>query len=558
MRTQKQAQAPAPSQASRAPLRGSAVPCCIGPQARPHETPVPAPQRLAATVSGAPAPLTSAGSKRERQMTLSAALPRLQTKLMISQPGDRYEQEADRVAAYVTRLTTPQAQTQTSGRRLDPSASRQPLCTACAEALQRQPAVSPPFAQRLTGLQEPVSPFPASGGRFFALRSAVEASPRPMVADGTPDAAPEKVSGRSASASISAAIHASRGKGQPLPTATRSMFEHHMGYRLDHVSIHTDSTAATLAAQLQAMAFTVGSDVYFGQGQFNLSSLTGRYLLAHELAHVVQQTGSPRQEALRQAGSASAWPAGLTPGMMVLNRQHADETIQCGFPWLIAAAVLALAAVGYAWWAHNCLAPVEIPMYMATFGSDYMSARSGGFRLWYFNQTRQPLASRLWDAFGHCYVACAATRRCGATTAAIAGRGREFYREYIDAAPHDSYTQDVNNQALGRSFGSANRDCEQACRAAALNGTLDLTAPLVTFWTPTRGEYVATAAERRTDQARLAEEARQRDQRALEARLRAAYGRCLSRELERPGGIPSAAEEEAARETCRRETGYPH
>lgn len=139
----------------------------------------------------------------------------------------------------------------------------------------------------------------------------------------------------------------------------------------------------------------------------------------------------------------------------------------------------------------------------------------------------------------------------------FAGQGRELYREYIDAAEHDSYQQDTNNQALGRQFADQGRDCEEACRNAALNpNVVDLTAPLTYYWTPTRGTYRASAQERRQDAARLEQERQQREARELEEALRSDYEACLAVALERPGGVPFLEEEREAQEQCRQQTGY--
>ena len=192
-------------------------------------------------------------------------------------------------------------------------------------------------------------------------------------------------------------------------------------------------------------------------------------------------------------------------------------------------------------------------MYEKTFGSDWADKRSGGFRLWYYNQKNAPVPGRVWDAFGHCFVACCWTKTCGARTTAIAGKSREFYREHIDSDPHDSYEQDTNNQTLGRRFGSEGKDCEDACKRASLQpGVMDLSAPLTEYWTPNRGDYLATTEERQRDASALLEDAKKKEQ----ALLRQKYYSCLTTELERPGGIPSHEEETKARESCRQQTGY--
>ena len=78
--------------------------------------------------------------------------------------------------------------------------------------------------------------------------------------------------------------------GQPLAPPLREFFEPRLGYDFGRVRIHTDARAADSARKLQAKAFTVGRDVFFGAGQYAVDKPEGRQLLAHELTHVVQQT----------------------------------------------------------------------------------------------------------------------------------------------------------------------------------------------------------------------------------------------------------------------------
>ncbi|GIV90705.1 MAG: hypothetical protein KatS3mg055_3223 [Chloroflexus sp.] len=76
---------------------------------------------------------------------------------------------------------------------------------------------------------------------------------------------------------------------QPLDLATRARFEPRFGYDLSSVRIYCDAVAAIQAAQLGAAAYTVGQHIYFGAGQYAPYTAAGQRLLAHELAHVVQQ-----------------------------------------------------------------------------------------------------------------------------------------------------------------------------------------------------------------------------------------------------------------------------
>jgi hypothetical protein len=81
--------------------------------------------------------------------------------------------------------------------------------------------------------------------------------------------------------------------GQPLDAATRAFMEPRFGHDFGHVRIHTDGYAAESARTLAAQAYTVGRHVAFAQGRYAPATNSGARLLAHELAHVVQQAGTP-------------------------------------------------------------------------------------------------------------------------------------------------------------------------------------------------------------------------------------------------------------------------
>ncbi len=82
-----------------------------------------------------------------------------------------------------------------------------------------------------------------------------------------------------------------RGTGQPLPRQWQHFFEPRLGLDLSGVRIHTDSHAQAAARRLGAQAFTMGRDVAFARDRWSPHSREGRSLLAHELAHVAQQSG---------------------------------------------------------------------------------------------------------------------------------------------------------------------------------------------------------------------------------------------------------------------------
>ena len=79
------------------------------------------------------------------------------------------------------------------------------------------------------------------------------------------------------------------GSGRPLDSGTRAFFESRFGADFTHVRVHADSEAADSARSANALAYTLGRDLVFAPGQYTPGTTDGRRLIAHELAHVLQQ-----------------------------------------------------------------------------------------------------------------------------------------------------------------------------------------------------------------------------------------------------------------------------
>ena len=79
------------------------------------------------------------------------------------------------------------------------------------------------------------------------------------------------------------------GAGGPLDATTRAFMEPRFGHDFGHVRVHADSAAAAAAEALDARAFTLGRDLVFAKGEYRPHTSSGRRLIAHELAHAVQQ-----------------------------------------------------------------------------------------------------------------------------------------------------------------------------------------------------------------------------------------------------------------------------
>lgn len=82
-----------------------------------------------------------------------------------------------------------------------------------------------------------------------------------------------------------------KGSGSPLPDQTQSQMGEFFGADLGGVRVHSDGESEALNRELNSQAFTVGSDIFMGEGKYDPSSTAGQGLLAHELTHVGQQGG---------------------------------------------------------------------------------------------------------------------------------------------------------------------------------------------------------------------------------------------------------------------------
>ncbi|MBT0665988.1 DUF4157 domain-containing protein [Geobacter pelophilus] len=120
---------------------------------------------------------------------------------------------------------------------------------------------------------------------------------------GVPDMTvePAREVGAEVSSQTESRINASKGGGSRLPDEVRSYMEPRFGVDFSGVRLHTGSDAAQMNHELAAQAFTHGNDIYMGEGRFSPGTDAGRWLLAHELTHVVQQGGAA---SLAQSGDA--------------------------------------------------------------------------------------------------------------------------------------------------------------------------------------------------------------------------------------------------------------
>ena len=249
---------------------------------------------------------------------LRTAVP-IQTKLTVGQPGDKYEQEADAVAAEVVKQIhspQPSAPAGTVQREAIPPEEEDKLQQKpIAETIQRAEEMPPedeelqakPVAesiQRTDTLDEKdeelaqMKPEIQREALPKEEEDAIQASPdiqREAMPKEEEDLQkktliqPKTSEGMTASAPVESEIASARGSGQALSDETRGQMEGAFGADFSGVRVHTDGQSDQLNQSLQARAFTTGQDIFFKRGEYRPNDPGGQELLAHELTHTVQQ-----------------------------------------------------------------------------------------------------------------------------------------------------------------------------------------------------------------------------------------------------------------------------
>lgn len=202
-------------------------------------------------------------------------------KYRISQPGDELELEADRVADEVLRMPDAVGADGTAGTPRPPH-----QCAACKAGGVPCPVCSQSLGSASQSQSNaPLLRQPIEGEEEELQRQVTEEEDEVQLAP-----KPNAVSKPQADGSLTA-VQSVRSGGVPLPDTTRRYFEPRFRAELGDVRVHTGEAATRATAAVSAKAFTLGNSIAFAPGQFDPAGSSGRRLLAHELAHVMQQAG---------------------------------------------------------------------------------------------------------------------------------------------------------------------------------------------------------------------------------------------------------------------------
>lgn len=229
----------------------------------------------------------------------SGPVSRLQAKLEVGPPNDVHEKEADAVAdEVVQRMAVPvkdRSAGKGAGHDTDLMAGAaiagtapkiQEKCAHC-EQEEKKEMEEDRGAPKEKLQKKPIFESNAEPPDDETIRRKCPA----CTEDEKVSKKGEDGSSPTTSPAIENSLGASKGGGSPLPEATRGQMESSFGRDFSQVRIHTDSSAANMSKDLHAHAFTHGNDIYFNSGKYDPSGRGGQHLLAHELTHVVQQTG---------------------------------------------------------------------------------------------------------------------------------------------------------------------------------------------------------------------------------------------------------------------------
>lgn len=228
----------------------------------------------------------------------------VQRKLTIGKPDDHYEKQADQVADKAV-------------QRMSQPASVQAKATAPA-AVSTVPSGHVPASAAQTGALQ----MKEQEGKEEEISGEEKKLQRKPIFDSMADppddiqkketgTAPDSSAKDTSNSGLEQRLQKTKGAGTPLPSDTKMAMESSIGADFSNVRVHTGTEAAELSNDLQAQAFTHGNDIYFNDNKFDATSSTGRHLLAHELAHTVQQ-GAAVQKKADPAQENAVQDSGLT------------------------------------------------------------------------------------------------------------------------------------------------------------------------------------------------------------------------------------------------------
>lgn len=207
--------------------------------------------------------------------------PVIQTKIGIGAKNDPYERQADQMADQITRQTK--------------SPDSKAECAECGHEPGKSPVVNPVNLQKKEA--EGACPECAAKQDENPLAGPESIQKKESNSGGT--ASTNKPASGANAASVENNMVSSKGDGKKMNGALKNEMESGFGRDFSDVTIHTDQESVEMNQQLGSQAFAYGNDIYFNSGKFDPSSSEGKWLLAHELTHTVQQSNQIQRKVIQ-------------------------------------------------------------------------------------------------------------------------------------------------------------------------------------------------------------------------------------------------------------------
>jgi hypothetical protein len=233
--------------------------------------------------------------------------PAVQMKMAVNRPGDKFEQEADKMADKVMRMPAPAAgkeeklQRQPEEKLQKKEEDKIQKATMPEEKLQKaavpEEKVQKKEEEKIQKAGLPEEKIQKAAMPEEKLQKA--ALPEEKVQKKEEEKLQRKGSDSTpvVNSNVQSAIRDKTSSGQPLSSEVRRHMEPRFGADFSNIRIHSDTEAAALCNQLNARAFTYQNHIFFSRGQYQPGTNEGKQLLAHELTHTLQQGHAVQRKA---------------------------------------------------------------------------------------------------------------------------------------------------------------------------------------------------------------------------------------------------------------------
>lgn len=207
----------------------------------------------------------------------------VQAKLFVNQPGDQHEAEADKTAGRVVNGSSP---TGASASGAPASVQLKPIAQTLTPTVQRKENLDQMGQLDMDGTEDKMGAINYKG-------PVIQRKEEDQPANDLLPPVENQGENTSQEVPIEDKIQETKGQGSPLSSDVKTEMETGFGADFKKVKIHTGTQAEEMSSSLGAQAFTTQDNIYFNTNKYSPSTTPGKFLLAHELTHTIQQGAAP-------------------------------------------------------------------------------------------------------------------------------------------------------------------------------------------------------------------------------------------------------------------------